>query len=205
VVGKVSYHPHKLKKADSISALATFGIIIVMCHIKTSLYIKEVCMSKTSLINRRKEFDTLSYRFFDDWFSELSNFGFDLDCNPLSIFDVGQSKFSYPRVNILDKEKEVIIEATVPGLTKEDVQVEWCDNILTIGGKEVLRKESEEKYYKRREITKRKFFRSFTVYDSQFDCYNIQAEVKDGLLTIKLPKRPVIEEKKPEIKKIEIK
>ena len=162
-------------------------------------------MSKTSLINRRNEFSTLSHRLFDDWFTELSNYGFDLDWTPISIFDVGQSKFSYPRVNIIDQEKEVIIEASVPGLTKDDVQVEWCDNTLTISGRKEEKKESNDKDYKRREITKRKFSRSFSVYESQFDCYNIEAEVKDGLLTIKLPKKPQSKEPEPHVVKFEVK
>lgn len=150
--------------------------------------------------NRRNDFSTLSNRFFDDWFSEMNNY-FGLDA-PLGIFDNTVSKFAYPRVNIIDAEENVIIEATVPGLTKDDISVQWCDNQLTIsGGKDEVK---EEKDYRRREITKKRFSRSFSVYNSQYDCYNITAEVKDGLLIIKLPKIKV-EEKKPEIKKIEVK
>lgn len=153
--------------------------------------------------SRRNEFGTLTNRLFNDWFDEIGNiFAFDV---PVGIFDTKATKFSYPRVNIIDQEKEVIVEASVPGLTKDDVQVEWCDNTLTISGGKEEKKESNDKDYRRREITKRKFSRSFSVYNSQFDCYNIQAEVKDGLLTIKLPKRPQLKEPEPEVKKIEVK
>lgn len=150
----------------------------------------------------KNDFLTHTNRLFDDFYDEISScFGLDI---PIGIFDTNISKNAYPRVNIIDAGKNVIVEATVPGLTKEDISVEWCDNTLTISGGKEEKKELKEKDYKRREITKKRFSRSFSVYESLYDCYNIKAEVKDGLLTITLPKK-VVEEKKPEIKKIEIK
>lgn len=152
---------------------------------------------------RRNEFNTLTNRLFDNWFNEINDiFAFDTS---VGIFDTHSSNLGYPRVNIIDQEKEVIIEASVPGLTKDDVQVEWCDNTLTISGGKEEKKESNDKDYKRREITKRKFSRSFSVYHSQFECYNIEAEVKDGLLTIKLPKKPQSKEPEPHVVKFEVK
>ena len=162
-------------------------------------------MSKNGLADRRKEFNTITTRLFDDWFNEIDNI-FNFSLIPISIYDTkGNSKFSYPRVNIIDQEKEVIIEASVPGLTKDEVQVTWYDNILTISGGKEEKKESNEKDYRRREITKRNFSRSFSVYNTQFDCYNISAEVKDGLLKIKLPKRPKPEEPEPKVQKVDVK
>lgn len=155
--------------------------------------------------NRRNEFSTLSNRLFDDFFDEIgSYFGLDI---PLGIFDTSTTKFAYPRMNIIDTEKEVILEATVPGLTKDNVKVEWSDNTLIISGGCEEKKESKDKdggKYFRREITKKNFSRSFTVYESLYDVYNIDAKVENGLLTITLPKLKV-EEKKPEVKKIEVK
>jgi molecular chaperone IbpA len=108
---------------------------------------------------------------------------------------------NYPPYNIRKAGKDkYAIEVAVAGFNKDDVEVEYEDNLLTIKTKDVKRtedKEGDEVIH--RGISQRSFARSFTIAD---DVIVNGAELKDGLLTISCEK--IV----PEIKKkrlIEIK
>ena len=108
---------------------------------------------------------------------------------------------NYPPYNIRKAGKDMYaIEVAVAGFNKDDVEVEYEDNLLTVKTKDVKRteeKEGDEVIH--RGISQRSFARSFTIAD---DVKVNGAELKDGLLTISCEK--II----PEIKKkrlIEIK
>ena len=110
-------------------------------------------------------------------------------------------KTNYPPYNIRKAGKDkYAIEVAVAGFNKDDVEVEYEDNLLTVKTKDVKRteeKEGDEVIH--RGISQRSFARSFTIAD---DVKVNGAELKDGLLTISCEK--II----PEIKKkrlIEIK
>ena len=108
---------------------------------------------------------------------------------------------NYPPYNIRKAGKDkYAIEVAVAGFNKDDVEVEYEDNLLTVKTKQVKRaeeKDGDEVIH--RGISQRSFARSFTIAD---DVKVNGAELKDGLLTISCEK--II----PEIKKkrlIEIK
>ena len=108
---------------------------------------------------------------------------------------------NYPPYNIRKAGKDkYAIEVAVAGFNKDDVEVEYEDNLLTVKTKEVKRPVEEDGgEIIHRGISQRSFARSFTVAD---DVKVNGAELKDGLLTISCEK--II----PEIKKkrlIEIK
>jgi len=100
----------------------------------------------------------------------------------------------YPPVNIAENDDAYTVQARVPGLTKDDITIELEGRQLKISG-EHKRVEAE---YAREERANGRFERAFTFrHDLQTD--KIEATVKDGILTVKLPKA---EEAKP--RKIEI-
>jgi len=108
---------------------------------------------------------------------------------------------NYPPYNSRKKNKDKYAnEVADDGVNKNDVEVEYEDNLLTVKTKDVKRteeKEGDEVIH--RGISQRSFARSFTIAD---DVKVNGAELKDGLLTISCEK--II----PEIKKkrlIEIK
>jgi len=108
---------------------------------------------------------------------------------------------NYPPYNIRKAGKDkYAIEVAIAGFNKDDVEVEYEDNLLTVKTKEVKRSEEKEgDEIIHRGISQRSFARSFTIAD---DVKVNGAELKDGLLTISCEK--II----PEIKKkrlIEIK
>lgn len=98
-----------------------------------------------------------------------------------------------PRVDVKETENEYQVHADLPGLVKEDVSISLEDGVLTIKGE---RKQSEEakeenQYYSERSYGN--FSRSLNL-PSKVDEKKIKASLKDGVLSISLPK---VEEAKP--------
>ncbi|HPO49654.1 MAG TPA: Hsp20/alpha crystallin family protein [Spirochaetota bacterium] len=93
---------------------------------------------------------------------------------------------SWPEVNIYDNENEYIIVCSAPGVKKEDLNITIKDNSLKIYGE---RKFSipESANYHLRERKEGKFERNFLLND-KVDTQNITAELKNGLLMIKIQK-----------------
>ena len=95
------------------------------------------------------------------------------------------------RADIKEKEDEYVIEAEMPGMKKEDIQLELDEDYLTISAEH--KEESEEKgeNYIRRERRQGRYSRSFYLENVKQD--EIKAEYDEGILTVHLPK----EEKTP--------
>ncbi len=96
-------------------------------------------------------------------------------------------KGSYPKVNVLDLDKEILIEAAVPGLTKDDIEVEIKDDVLTISGKSNQEKGYSDSNFVRRELKRSRFQRSFAL-GATLDKDSISASCKDGVLRLSIPK-----------------
>jgi HSP20 family protein len=92
-----------------------------------------------------------------------------------------------PKVNISEDEKAYHIEAQLAGVNKEDVKVQ-CDNgILQIKAEKKAEKTQEKKNYHRLEYSFGSYSRSFAL-PGNADSDNIDAQMKDGILKITLPK-----------------
>lgn len=100
------------------------------------------------------------------------------------------------RCDIYEKGDNYHIEIDIPGFNKEDISIDIKDNYLTIKAEknEELNEEDQEKNYIRRERSYGKYERSF--YLSDLDQDNIEAEFKNGMLEIIVPKKEVIDNKK---------
>jgi HSP20 family protein len=106
-----------------------------------------------------------------------------------------------PSVNTREGEYAYHIEVDLPGVKKDDIHVDLKDNVLTISGERKTKKEVKEKDYYKKECSYGKFQRSFTLPDNT-DPENIEANSKDGVLEVVIPK---MEKSKKEAKKIKIK
>lgn len=100
----------------------------------------------------------------------------------------------FPPVNIAENDDAYTIQARVPGLAKEDITIELEGRKLTISGEH----KRVEASYAREERATGRFERAFT-FRHPLAAEKIEAVVKDGILTVTLPKA---EEAKP--RKIEI-
>ena len=92
-----------------------------------------------------------------------------------------------PRVDINETEKEVTIDAELPGIDKKDVKVEVKEHVLTISGERKNENKSESNNAYKIERFYGKFQRSFNLTDLVAD-EKITANYKNGVLTLTLPK-----------------
>jgi HSP20 family protein len=108
---------------------------------------------------------------------------------------------SIPAVNIREDEQNFTLDLAIPGLDKKDLKIDMNENVLTISSE--TSKESEDKHngYKRKEFSYSTFSRSFYVPENVTG-EKIEANYKDGVLTVTLPKKD--EGKNQITRKIEI-
>jgi HSP20 family protein len=107
---------------------------------------------------------------------------------------------AYPKVDIVNYDNHVIIEADVNGLSKDDVNIDISDNVLTISGKSTKHTTQTGQYIKR-EIKRSSFKRSFNLSEKIIKS-KISAKFENGLLIITLPKQ---EDEKPTPTSVSIK
>lgn len=140
----------------------------------------------------RDEFLTPFNSLFDDFFNDSFDFlGKDF-------FQKG----TYPKVNVSDEDKELFIEAEVPGLTKDHIKVELEGGVLRIKGEKKSDDEVKKRNYVHRELKHTSFCRSFQLGDN-IDVDKITSKFENGVLEITLPKKTP-EVKAPEVKQIAI-
>ena len=109
------------------------------------------------------------------------------------VADDGRAELWYPSVDMFEKEDALVIKAELPGLSKDDIDVNIDNGKLTLSGERKSENEvGEDKFY-RRERTYGKFVRTFSL-PADIDPEKIAAEFKDGVLKIEISKP---EEKKP--------
>lgn len=114
-------------------------------------------------------------------------------------FSRPSSNVFFPSVGIRETDKDLIIEADLPGVRDEDVSVEAEDDKLVIRGERKFSQESKREDYYHLETSYGTFSRVVGL-PANVNAEKATAEVKDGILTVKIPK---VEERKPKI--IEIK
>ena len=103
-----------------------------------------------------------------------------------------------PPVDIYDAEEAILVRAELPGLRAEDVHVSIENDVLTLKGERKLDPDVKREGYIRVERTYGAFTRSFSL-PKTVDGSAVEADMSDGVLTLKIPKR-----KAPEPKRIEV-
>jgi HSP20 family protein len=104
-----------------------------------------------------------------------------------------------PAIEVVEVKDDFLVRAELPGLTKDDVSVTLQDNYLTINGEKKREVETKEANYHHSERLYGTFSRTVEL-PASVDAKKIEANFKDGVLRVRLPKS---EEAKP--KQIEVK
>ena len=99
-----------------------------------------------------------------------------------------------PAVDIFETEgHELVLKAELPDLTREEINLKVENQTLTLSGEKKIDREVKDSQYIRTERAIGTFSRAFTLPTS-VDSGKISAEYKNGVLTVRLPRR---EEAKP--------
>lgn len=138
----------------------------------------------------------------NDEISSILNRNFD-SLFPDFVYDEEMSsvnKLSMP-VELHEHENEYLVHAELPGVKKEDLDIDIDKNHITINAKKEEEKEENDKHYKKSEFRYGEFSR--TVYFPQeIDTEKTEAKLEHGILKIKAPKK---ESDKENIKKLTVK
>ncbi len=101
-------------------------------------------------------------------------------------WDFSGGSFS-PRVNVFEDEKNLIIEAEIPGMEKKDVKVTLHNDVLTISGERKRERKTEKENYFHLESCYGSFNRSINL-PMEVESDSVEASFNNGLLKIQLPK-----------------
>lgn len=136
--------------------------------------------------NPWREFGSLQNRInriFDDTLRDLSPFDGE---------EIERGTWA-PAVDIYESNDSYSVKVDLPGISKDDIQVDLHDSTLTIKGEKKFEDEVSRDNYLRMERAYGTFVRSFTLPKS-VDADKIQAKYKEGVLELTIPKK---EEAKP--------
>jgi HSP20 family protein len=103
-----------------------------------------------------------------------------------------------PSVDIFETEQELTLLADMPGVNAEGVNIDLRENILTLSG-DVKMPEGEKEIELIREYRTGRYLREFTLSEN-IDQRKIEAEIKDGVLQLKLPKAEAAKPRKISVK-----
>ena len=106
---------------------------------------------------------------------------------------------AYPKVNVYEYDDKIGIVAEIPGLNKKQLNVEVEDGVLTISGDKHSTFEDDDAKVLRRELKQSSFKRSFELGEL-LDGNNIDANFKDGVLSVSIPKMEPEKPKKTFVK-----
>lgn len=104
-----------------------------------------------------------------------------------------------PKVDVIDRDEEVVIHAELPGVNKENLEVSLTDDTVTIRGTSTHEEKKEKGDYYRRETSRGEFSRTVSL-PCEVDDSKAKATFKDGVMELVLPK---VEPTKRRIVKVE--
>ncbi len=104
-----------------------------------------------------------------------------------------------PPVDIYEDKESITLKAEVPGVKTDDLHVTVENNVLTIRGERRMEKEEKKENYHRVERVYGTFTRSFALPNTVLTD-KIDADTKDGVLTLRLPKKSEVQPRRIEVK-----
>lgn len=104
-----------------------------------------------------------------------------------------------PSVDIVELENELLLLADVPGVRPEDLEISYEQGQLTLHARVRPRQDPDRTEYLAREYGIGDFYRSFQVGEG-IDAQKIEAELKDGVLTLHLPKAEAAKPRRIQVK-----
>ncbi len=128
-----------------------------------------------------------------DLFEDLEDFQREMN----HLFDVGlrrplkvsnEDALWVPTVDIVDEKDQIKVKADLPGMKKEEIEVNLENDVLSIKGEKKEEKEIKERDFIRSERYYGAFHRAFSL-PSSVDAVKVNAVYKDGVLEITLPKK----------------
>jgi len=104
----------------------------------------------------------------------------------------------FPKVDIFENKDNLVLEAELPGMTQDDFDLSFENNVLTLKGERKFEKKTDEGNYHRVERSYGNFTRSFTLPQT-VTAEGAKADFENGVLHVTLPKREEVKARKIQI------
>lgn len=112
----------------------------------------------------------------------------------------GEDTFASMPINLYETDKELVLEATLPGFSPEEVDIEVQNNTVVIRAEHTEEREEKERDYHIRERRYGKFYRQVAL-PVEVNADKAQAEFKNGVVVVHFPKAEQAKPRKIKIKK----
>lgn len=104
-----------------------------------------------------------------------------------------------PAVDVYEKDGKVVVKAEMPGIDANRIDVNVVGDELRITGEREAEKDVKEEHFHRSERSYGRIYRAITLPEG-CDVEKVDATVRDGVLTVEIPKRTTASTKKIEVK-----
>jgi len=104
-----------------------------------------------------------------------------------------------PQFEVRETKDAYVFKGDLPGVRDEDLDITMAQNRLTISGKREMEHRDEQDRYYAYERSYGSFTRTFTL-PTDVDESHVEAELRDGVLTLRMPKSPEQQPKKVQVK-----
>jgi HSP20 family protein len=155
---------------------------------------KEVVKMNDKSISKKVESGQNSYlSTFRNFEQRMENMFHDMWQNNFhrekfpDLFSYG-SLTSMPKMDVVDRDKEIFVKAELPGFDKDDLDISIANNQLVIKAKTSHEEKEEKGDYLRQEISKSEIYRS-VLLPGDVEEDNIKSSYKDGVLELTIPKQ----------------
>ena len=153
------------------------------------------------IMKRKQETPTLPSLFGGTWdpFRWMREMARWDPFRELSTFSGWEPGAFAPCFDVKENAEAYVLQADLPGIAQKDLKVTLTGNRLSVSGKREQEQKREEEQHYAVERSYGSFNRSFTLPEG-IDASKVHAELKDGVLTLMLPKRPEVKAKEVTIK-----
>ena len=95
---------------------------------------------------------------------------------------------SMPKMDVVDRDKEILVKAELPGIDKKDLDISITNNQLVIKAKTYHEEKEEKGDYLKQEISKNEIYRS-VLLPADVDDSKVKTSFKNGVLELTIPKQ----------------
>jgi len=118
---------------------------------------------------------------------------------PEKWFRGGEMEFTAPVVDLYEEKDDIVVKAELPGMDKDNIEVNLTDHTLTLKGEKKKEQEVKEENYYRSERSYGSFLRTLEL-PKDVHADKVKASFKNGILEVRLPKTEEAKTKEVKVK-----
>ena len=103
-----------------------------------------------------------------------------------------------PAIDVSEDEHEIVLHAELPGMQREDIEIELTGDTLRLSGERQRENVSRGEHFHRVERQYGAWQRTFSI-EMPIDAEKVEAHFQDGVLTLRLPKQEAVKPRRIEI------